>query len=137
MTGPPVPPARRTALVVFLAIVSGALLVSGVLVTLRRPVEPDPAMRPLGYMAPLLAAAAAGVTLAIRQRLAERGGRGTIDEWWGRNLSTAIVLWAVCEAAILTGAVSFFLAGGMAGIATAATGLALLLVNAPSFLEPR
>ena len=59
----------RTARIVFLAITSGAVLMTGVLVALRQPpVEGDLSLKPFSYLAPLFAAAAAGLSLTLRQR---------------------------------------------------------------------
>lgn len=120
-------------MVIWLAIVSSALLVSGVLFALRRP---DPLLRSFAYLAPLLAAAAAGFIVMLRQRLAERTS-GSREEWWAANLGIVIPIWAMAEATVLGGMVAFFLAGGWTGPATAAVGFVLLLLHAPPLLEPR
>ena len=128
----------RTARIVFLAITSGAVLMTGVLVALRQPpVEGDLSLKPFSYLAPLFAAAAAGLSLTLRQRLAERRTGKGIDEWWQANFPTACLIWTAAELAILAGALSYFLAGGLVGPLTAAGGLALLLLNAPHLIEPK
>lgn len=137
MTGRPAPASRRTARVVFLAIAAGALIVTAALVVLARGREPSPSLKSFAYLAPLLAAAAAGATLALRQRMHERGSAPAVRDWWQVNLGTAIALWGTCEAAVLFGAVAWFLSGAWPALAGAGFGMALLLVNAPRFLEPR
>jgi hypothetical protein len=135
MSRPAAPASRRTAQVVFLAVAAGAVMVAAAIVMMGRGRTPDRSLVSLAYLAPLLAAAAAGGTLALRQRMQERGVRGATD-WWQGNLGTAIALWAICEAAVLFGAVAWFLTGAWPALAGAALGLALLFVNAPRFLEP-
>ena len=138
MSRPSAPAARRTAQVVFLAIAAGAVMVSAAIMLLGRGRSPDRSLASLAYLAPLLAAAAAGATLALRQRMQGRGVRGAAaGDWWQGNLGTAIALWAICEAAVLFGAVAWFLTGAWPALAGASLGLAVLLVNAPRFLEPR
>lgn len=135
MTQPSSAGARRTAQVVFLAISAGALIVTAAIMVLARGRAVDRSFASFAYLAPLLAAAAAGATLALRQRMQERG-TGASD-WWRVNLGTAIVTWAACEAAVLFGAVAWFLTGAWPALLGTALGMALLLVNAPRFLEPR
>jgi hypothetical protein len=137
VTQPAASASRRTALVVFLAIAAGAVVVSAAIVALGRGRTPDRALASMAYLAPLLAAAAAGATLAIRQRMQERAMAAGSGDWWRGNLGTAIALWAICEAAVLFGAVAWFFTGAWPALAGAALGLLLLLVNAPRFLEPR
>lgn len=130
----PAADARRTAQVVYLAIAAGALLVTAAILVLARGRAPDPTLASFAYLAPLFAAVAAGAALFLRQRMLERA-RG--PDWWQQNLGTAMALWAVCEAAVLAGAVAWFLTGAWPALAGAAAGMLLLLVNAPRFLEPK
>lgn len=134
MTTPQGSASRRTAQVVFLAITAGALLVTAAIAVLGRGRSHDPTLASFAYLAPLFAAAVGGATLAIRQRMQERASPA--GDWWRSNLGTAIVLWALCEAAVLFGMVAWFMTGAWPSLAGAALGMALLLVNAPRFLEP-
>jgi CHASE2 domain-containing sensor protein len=131
------PATRRTAQVIFLAVVAGAVLVSAAVLALGRGRTADPSLASLAYLSPLFAAAVAGATLAIRTRLQERDLSRARADWWQDHMGTAIALWALCEAAVLFGAVAWYLTGAWPALAGATLGLALLLVNAPRFLEPR
>lgn len=130
---------RRSARLLFLVITSGALIAAGILAALRQsaPAEADPSLRMFSYLAPLLAAAAAGLALTMRQRLTEQRTGTDLDAWWRANFPTAMLIWTAAELAILAGAVSWFFAGGLVGPLTAAAGLALLLLNAPQVIEPK
>ena len=133
------PPNRRNVRTIFLVLLSGAVLMTGVLLALRMsaPGEADPSLRMFSYLAPLLAAAAAGMALTMRQRLTERPTGTDPDAWWRANFPTAMLIWTAAELASLAGAVSYFLAGGLVGPLTAAAGVVLLLLNAPQLIEPK
>ena len=131
------PAAGVTARIVHFALLLGAVLVTVVLAAVR---AMNPPARGPAALLPVLVGVAVATTalaLALKSRLPPRTGGATADEWWAANLRSAILIWALLEAAAVMGAVFYLIGVGTWGLIVAAAALALLLANGPSRLADR
>ena len=131
------PAAAVTARIVHLALVLGAVTVTGVHAAVRA--KAPPAGGPPALL-PVLAAAAVATTalaLALKARLPGRAAGTGEAEWWAANLRSALLIWALLESAAVMGAVFYLIGVGTWGLVVAAAALALLVANGPGRLIDR
>jgi hypothetical protein len=130
-------PAPATARIVHLALVLGAVTVTGVLAAVRAAAPPATGPRALVPVLGGGAVATIALALALKARIPVRTAGATADEWWAANLRSAIVIWALFESAVTTGAVFYLIGVGTWGLVVAAAALALLVANGPGRLADR
>lgn len=70
----------------------------------------------------------------LRARIAPRRAGERSAAWWQTNLTRAIVVWSLVEAASLLGVVGFWLTGSRLPLALTAAGIVLFVVSAPGRL---
>lgn len=70
----------------------------------------------------------------LRSRIAPRRAGEPSAVWWQANLTRAILVWSLVEAASLLGIVGFWLTGNRLPLALTAAGVVLFMVSAPGRL---
>lgn len=70
----------------------------------------------------------------LRSRIAPRRAGERPAAWWQANLTRAILVWSLVEAASLLGIVGFWLTGSRLPLALTAAGIVLFVVAAPGRL---
>ena len=139
MTGPTGPSTARTALFIYLSMISAVAvaLVMSVSLQSARVLLPGRGGAYSDAMALAIAAGATLVFITIRRRLPARRASETEEEWWRANLPVVLTLWATAEGAALVGAVFHLVSGSPTALASTALGLALLAFSTPASLTAR
>lgn len=131
------PAAGVTARIVHFALQLSAVAVTVVLGAVRA--SRPPGAGPAALLPVLIGVAVVTIALALalKSRLPGRAAGATVDEWWAANLRSAILIWALLEAAAVMGAVFYLIGVGTWGLVVAAAALALLVANGPARLADR
>ncbi len=132
---PPAEPApARTARILYLGLMAGPLLFSGVALVLLPP--QTPVNQPILLYTPFaLAAVLFAGGLMIRTRIPARTVAQTEDEWWQVNLSRALMVWTLFEGPALFGAAMYLTLGTLTPLLVTGIGLVMLLLHSPTRLS--
>ena len=129
----PQPSPSRTARLLFLGLLAGPVLFTGIaLALLPRQTPVDQPV--LLYMPFSLAAVLFGGGLVIRTRIPPRTPSESEDAWWRANLPRALILWRLLEGPSLFAAVMYLTLGTLLPLLVTATGIAMLMLHAPARL---
>jgi hypothetical protein len=132
---PPAEPApARTARILYLGLLAGPLLFSGVALAFLPPQAP--VNQPILLYTPFaLAAVLFAGGLMIRTRIPGRTVAQTEDQWWQVNLSRALMVWTLFEGPALFGAAMYLTLGTLIPLLVTVIGLVMLLLHSPTRLS--
>jgi hypothetical protein len=122
--------------VIYAAMLSGALLMAGLLAFLRHASVPAATLPVDVLRAVALGMAVAdlvGLTI-LRRRIVPATAGTDVGAWWKLNQGVVIVSWALAESLILVGAILYYLSGDLVPAAVAGLGVVLLLFASPGRL---
>lgn len=134
------PPTRATANLMHLALLLGPLLLIGVVAWLRlgpdaRPMAPIHGAEVLPLITYVVGAMSYGMALVFRGRIPALAPGDDENAWWARNLSRALVVWAMAEAPMILAGIVFLLLGNLTVLAVVAgAGFLIMLLTAPARL---
>ena len=132
--GPPMAPVLHRSLV------TGLLMLTGVMIVLRSGdmgPRSSGANQMLGYVLSALSFVLVAVAmLLLKPRVPARGPRQTIEEYWSSAMSRILPMWFVMEAAGLIAIVNYFLtAQTVAGVAIGISIAAFIWYGPRAFVE--